>query len=100
MDPVPDEPTPDGKGRGAERAFSVRNYGLNTWGSLFNARQQLALITFAEKVRLAHGRMVAEGYEPEFARAVVTYTGTRTPTYGPITSAAGGMRIAWGSEDG
>ncbi|MCK4590300.1 MAG: DUF1156 domain-containing protein, partial [Candidatus Latescibacteria bacterium] len=28
MDPVPDEPTPKGKGRGAERAFSMRNYGM------------------------------------------------------------------------
>jgi adenine-specific DNA methylase len=73
MDPVPDEPTPEGKGRGAERAFSVRNYGLNTWGSLFNDRQQLALITFAEKVRQAHERMVAEGYELEFATAAATY---------------------------
>ncbi|HEC33999.1 MAG TPA: DUF1156 domain-containing protein [Chloroflexi bacterium] len=73
MDPVPDEPTPEGKGRGAERAFSVRNYGLNTWGSLFNARQQLALITFAEKVRQAHERMVAEGMGPDFAKAVATY---------------------------
>jgi len=43
IDPVPDEPTPEGKGRGAERAFSVRNYGLNTWGDLFNPRQKLAL---------------------------------------------------------
>ncbi len=73
MDPVPDEPTPEGKGKGAERAFSVRNYGMNTWGDLFNARQQLALITFADKVRQAHARMLAEGYEPEFARAVATY---------------------------
>jgi adenine-specific DNA methylase len=46
---------------------------LNTWGSLFNDRQQLALITFAEKVRQAHERMVAEGYEPEFAKVVATY---------------------------
>ncbi len=73
MDPVPDEPTPEGKGRGAERAFSVRNYGMNTWGALFNPRQQLALITFADKVRQAHARMVAEGTEPEFATAVATY---------------------------
>jgi len=73
LDPVPDEPTPEGKGRGAERAFSVRNYGLNTWGDLFNSRQQLALITFAEKVREAHERMVTAGMEPEFAKAVATY---------------------------
>ncbi|MDN5363977.1 MAG: putative methylase [Eubacteriales bacterium] len=73
FDPVPDEPTPEGKGQGAERAFSVRNYGLNTWGDLFNPRQKLALITFAEKVRRAHEKMLAEGYEEEYARAVATY---------------------------
>lgn len=60
MDPVPDEPTPEGKGRGAERAFSVRNYGLNEWGDLFNPRQKLALIAFIEKVREAHKRMVGQ----------------------------------------
>jgi len=73
FDPVPDEPTPEGKGQGAERAFSVRNYGLNAWGDLFNPRQKLALITFAEKVRQAHERMLAEGYEEEYAGAVATY---------------------------
>jgi adenine-specific DNA methylase len=70
MDPVPDEPLPLMSG-----VFNVPLYGMTTWGSLFNARQKLALITFAEKVRQAHGRMVAEGYEPKFARAVVTYLG-------------------------
>ncbi|MDI6886910.1 MAG: DNA methylase, partial [archaeon] len=73
IDPVPDEPTPEGKGRGAERAFSVRNYGLNTWGDLFNSRQKLALITFVEKVRLAHKKMLKEGYDKEYAKAVVSY---------------------------
>ncbi|MDI6895764.1 MAG: DUF1156 domain-containing protein [Methanocella conradii] len=73
IDPVPDEPTPEGKGPGAERAFSVRNYGLNTWGDLFNSRQKLALITFVEKVREAHEKMLEEGYEKENARAVVSY---------------------------
>ncbi len=60
MDPVPDEPTPEGKGRGAERAFSVRNYGLDTYGDLFNSRQKLALITFVEKVRQAYAGMIEE----------------------------------------
>ncbi|MDK2876322.1 MAG: putative methylase [Archaeoglobaceae archaeon] len=73
IDPVPDEPTPEGKGRGAERAFSVRNFGLTTYGDLFNSRQKLALITFAEKVRKAYSKMIAEGYEEEFAKAVVSY---------------------------
>ncbi len=73
LDPIPDEPTPEGKGRGAERAFSLRNYGMNTWGDLFNARQKLVLIVFAEKVKEAHKMMLKEGYDEEYAKAVVTY---------------------------
>jgi len=73
MEPVPDEPTPEGKGSGAERAFSVRNYGMNTWGDLFNSRQKLALITFAEKVKQAYRQMLDSGYEEEYAKAVVSY---------------------------
>jgi hypothetical protein len=42
-------------------------------GSLFNPRQKLALITFAEKVRQAHAHLLAQGAEPEFAKAVATY---------------------------
>jgi len=75
MDPVPDEPTPEGKGRGAERAFSVRNYGLNTWGDLFNARQKLALITFVDKVRKVQQRMQEAGLEAGYAKAVGSYLG-------------------------
>ena len=73
MDPVPDEPTPEGKGRGAERAFSVRNYGLNTWGDLFNSRQKLTLITFVKKVREALRKMLDEGYNEGYAKAVGSY---------------------------
>jgi putative DNA methylase len=75
MEPVPDEPTPEGKGSGAERAFSIQNYGLNTWGDLFNPRQALALITFADAARRAHTQMLACGYPQEFATAVATYLG-------------------------
>ena len=81
IDPVPDEPTPEGKGRGAERAFSVRNYGLNTYGDLFNSRQKLALITFTEKVRLAYQKMIEEGYDEEYAKAVVSYLGLAIDNY-------------------
>jgi putative DNA methylase len=73
VDPVPDEPTPIGGGPGAERAFSVHKYGLTRWGDLFNARQKLALITFADKVRQAHAQMRSQGADPDFAKAVVTY---------------------------
>lgn len=72
-DPVPDEPTPKGGGSGAERAFSVYNWGMTTWGDLFNPRQKLAMITFADKVRQAYEQMLAEGYEEEYAKAIATY---------------------------
>jgi adenine-specific DNA methylase len=73
MEPVPDEPTPTGGGPGAERAFSVHKYGMTTWGDLFNERQKLALLTFAEKVRQAYTEMLSEGADSEFAKAVATY---------------------------
>jgi len=73
FNPIPDEPTPSGEGPGAERAFSLHKYGLNNWGDLFNSRQKLALITFIDKVRLAYKKMVEEGYEEEYAKALVTY---------------------------
>jgi len=73
FDPVPNEPTPEGGGPGAERAFSVRNFGLNTWGDLFNSRQKLSLITFTEKVKLAYKKMVNGGYDEEYAKVVVSY---------------------------
>jgi adenine-specific DNA methylase len=69
MDPVPDEPLPPLETLG----FRVQRYGLTRWGDLFNPRQKLALITFAEKVRQAHAKMLAQGAEPEFAKAVATY---------------------------
>jgi len=69
MDPVPDEPMPPLETLG----FRVQRYGLTRWGDLFNSRQKLALITFAEKVRQAHAQMLSQGADPEFAKAVVTY---------------------------
>jgi putative DNA methylase len=47
---IPDESTPLGGGSGAGRAFSIRNYGIETWGDLFSIRQKLALSTFSSLV--------------------------------------------------
>ncbi|MBW2059808.1 MAG: DUF1156 domain-containing protein, partial [Deltaproteobacteria bacterium] len=71
MDPVPDEGLPPAGTLG----FRIQRYGMNTWGDLFNARQKLALITFADKVRQAHDEMLKAGYEAEYARAVGSYLG-------------------------
>jgi putative DNA methylase len=68
MEPVPDEPLPVMSG-----VFNAPIYGMDTWGKLFNPRQTLALITFADAVRRAHTQMLACGYPQEFATAVTCY---------------------------
>jgi adenine-specific DNA methylase len=68
MEPVPDEPLPFMSG-----VFNVPLYGMTRWGDLFNARQQLALVTFADLVRRAHAQMLSQGADPDFAKAVATY---------------------------
>jgi adenine-specific DNA methylase len=70
IDPVPDEEIPLMSG-----TFNVPLYGFTKWGDLFNSRQKLALITFTEKVRLAYKKMIEEGYDKEYAKAVVSYLG-------------------------
>jgi putative DNA methylase len=46
---------------------------MHRWGDLFNSRQKLALITFADKVRQAHAQMLSQGADPDFAKAVAAY---------------------------
>ncbi|AIH03987.1 DUF1156 domain-containing protein [Thermodesulfobacterium commune] len=73
IDPVPDEELVR-----VPVSFGVINvwvYGMNSWGDLFNSRQKLALITFVEKVRNAYKEMIKEKYDPEYAKAVVSYLG-------------------------
>jgi len=72
IEPLPDEPLPIG-GRDKYDTCRLPLYGMKTWGELFNLRQALALLTFAEAVRRAHGEMLAQGYPQDFARAVATY---------------------------
>jgi len=79
INPIPDEPihTPDNseyKEEGLYFNFTpVLLYGMKTWGSLFNARQKLALLTFAEKVREIHTIVKSEGREEGYAKAVLSY---------------------------
>jgi len=94
-DPVPNEPTPEGGGPGAERAFSVRNFGLNTWGDLFNSRQKLTLITFVEKVRQAYEKMLEENVEEEYVKAVVSYLGLVISRITDFESVLGAWHPQW-----
>ena len=67
---VPDEPI-DPKTLG----LRVDAFGLDEWGKLFNARQLLALTTFARLVGEAHDAMLTAGLDVEYARAATTYLG-------------------------
>ena len=67
---VPDEPVAY-----HPQYMLVREYGLDQWGKLFNARQLLALTTFARLVSDAHKEMKELGLEEEYADAVATYLG-------------------------
>ena len=79
MTAVPNEaiPRPPSKDNATQKPFFVHlqvvNYGLKNWGDLFNARQKLALTTLVRKVREANSKMIEEGYEPEYAKALTTY---------------------------
>lgn len=71
MDPVPDENLV----RTGGNQMAVLHYGMYRFGDLFNTRQKLALITFTETVRQTHAKMLEDGIEPEYAKAVVSYLG-------------------------
>ncbi|MDW8224365.1 MAG: hypothetical protein RMJ82_15590, partial [Gemmatales bacterium] len=57
IEPVPDEPMD----KSDPTTVAGRGYGVERWGDLFNARQKLALITFADAVRRAHAEMLRAG---------------------------------------
>ncbi|TWT30125.1 DNA-processing protein DprA [Blastopirellula retiformator] len=67
---VPSESTPLGGGRGAGRAFSQRNYGIDRFRDLFTPRQLLALMTYSQLIREAGTALEAETGDKGLATAV------------------------------
>jgi adenine-specific DNA methylase len=61
--------------RGFYVHLQVVNYGLLRWGDLFNSRQALALVSFANKVKEAYNLILQETGDKEYAKAVSTYLG-------------------------
>lgn len=55
--------------------FRVQGYGLTQWTDLFSPRQLVALTTFGDLVSEARERLLADGADPGYADAVVTYLG-------------------------
>lgn len=83
FDPLPDEGIPIVHTI-TQRPFAPReNYGVMTWGELFNFRQKLALITFMDKVRIVaelglrnaklNDEHQFEIQDLQYVKAVVTY---------------------------
>ncbi|MEJ5166814.1 MAG: DUF1156 domain-containing protein [Thermoanaerobaculia bacterium] len=71
MEPVPDEELPP-KGT---LGFSPQWSAPKKWGDLFNPRQKLSLLVFADTVRRAYWRMRELGYSEDFAKGVTVYLG-------------------------
>jgi putative DNA methylase len=53
--------------------FQAPMYGMATVGSLFTERQLLLLLTCCKLLRELHERMIADGLDPERARAIATF---------------------------
>ncbi len=70
MDPVPNESLPLMSG-----VFNAPLYGIDTWGKLYNSRQQLALITIVNNIRKLYSEILISQVNAEFAKAIVTYLG-------------------------
>ena len=68
INPVPDEIIPEMSG-----TFNVPLYGYTKWGDLFNSRQKLAHIVFVEKIKESHQKMIKQGYDENYAKALATY---------------------------
>lgn len=68
-DLTPSEPTPLGGGKGAGRAFSQRNFGMDAFQDLFTPRQLLTLVTLVDKVRAA-GEQIRKEHVDGFAEAI------------------------------
>lgn len=50
-------------------------YGIRTFRQAFTPRQRYILLTMAREVRRAYQEMLAQGIEPERAKAIATYLG-------------------------
>ena len=69
INPIPDEPI-EAK---SQKPRAIWVYGMKTWGDMYNSRQKLALITFADAIRDAYQKIIKQESDKEYAKAIVTY---------------------------
>ena len=64
---VPDEATPPER----SRSVSIRLYGIDSWGKMFNKRQLLALLTFGKQIRACKEILLSQN--EELAKVISLY---------------------------
>lgn len=64
---IPDEPTPPSRAR----SVSIRLYGIETWGQMFNDRQKITLLILGQQIRVVKDTLNSEN--PEYAKAIALY---------------------------
>jgi len=69
LDPIPNEKLVKTSGN----QMATIHYGLTKFGDLFNSRQQLTLLVFANNIRNSYSEMVKDGLNEEYAKTIVTY---------------------------
>ena len=89
IEPVPNEEMPTTMPGG----IHPPNYGITKFGDLFNSRQNLALITFSNIVHIAYHKMLAEGYDEEYAKAVTSYLGLAVDELSRFTSVLNTFKV-------
>ena len=70
------EPVPNEEIKRVPITFGVINvwlYGFKTWGDLFNPRQQLSLLIFADLIKKVYQKLIQLKYDPDFTLAIVSY---------------------------
>lgn len=70
---LPEESTPKGGGSGAGRAFSVQNYGMMTWNSLFTNRQSFSNGSFILTTRALLVTQDSLGYDEFWKQGIFAY---------------------------
>ena len=83
---VPDEPTPEARGPGASRAFSIRRWGMESWSDVYLPRQALSLSTFSRLVKEAHQGILDDTGDVGLSDAVATCIGLAVSNTTPYMS--------------
>jgi len=69
LTPIPNEELVKTSGN----QMATIHYGLTRFGDLFNSRQQLTLLVFANNIRDSYSEMIDGGLDKEYAKVIVTY---------------------------